>query len=568
MSLENPHTIFCPAPPLTDPDSNFNGFHPGTSILPMGYRKDPKALPLPCDIIYMRDVGVVLRDGVRVYCDIFRPNTEEKVPVIFCSSVFGKNGSYVTLDWIADKSGSPDRYGIPKGTLSELQMWEAPDPAFWCNHGYAVAFLDIRGIGMSEGDAHYFGNQDAEDNYDVIEFLGTQDWSNGCVSMAGNSWLGITQWYAAAKRPPHLTCIAPWEGHGNMYVDEYMRGGIPNWAAVREKMGYGNQRTEDLPAEMAAYPLMNEFWEEKIAPFEDIVCPAYVVASWTSNIHCRGTFEAWQKISSKEKWLRVHNIQEWPDLYDERSEQDLLRFFDHYMKGKNNGWENTPQVRLSVLDPGGRDIIDRIEPAFPIERAEYRKLYLSPDGTLQNENAAAPATVRYCADDGVGVARFTIQFTEETEIIGYIKLRAWLSADGADDMDVFCSVSKKDAEGNYLYHDARLRVYNGPDQRLRVSLRALDPEKSTPEQPVQTFRREQKLAPGEIVPVEIGLWPTSLRFHAGEQMEVALSGMPYEMHLSDVPGKILPTINHGDHIIHMGGEYDTYLYVPFIPLDK
>ena len=85
---------------------------------------------------------------------------------------------------------------------------------------------------------------------------------------------------------------------------------------------------------------------------------------------------------------------------------------------------------------------------------------------------------------------------------------------------------------------------------------------------MQTFRREQKLAPGEIVPVEIGLWPTSLRFHAGEQMEVALSGMPYEMHLSDVPGKILPTINHGDHIIHMGGEYDTYLYVPFIPLDK
>jgi hypothetical protein len=288
------------------------------------------------------------------------------------------------------------------------------------------------------------------------------------------------------------------------------------------------------------------------------------VASWTSNIHCRGTFEAWQKISSKEKWLRVHNIQEWPDQYEERSEQDLLRFFDYYMKGKNNGWENTPKVRMSVLDPGGQDIIDRIEPDFPLARAQYEKRYLTADGKLVTEQPTEAATVRYCADDGKGVARFSMRFEKETEIIGYIKLKAWLEADSADDMDVFVSVSKMNEAGDYVYHDARLRVYNGPDQRLRISLRELDPAKSTEEQPVQTFKHPQKLAPGEIVPVEIGLWPTSLRFHPGEQMEVAISGMPYEMHLSDVPGKVLPTLNKGDHIIHTGGQYDTYLYIPFV----
>lgn len=565
MDKKDLGTIYCPAPPLDDPASNFNGFHPGTTILPMGHVHSEGALPMPCDIVLDRDAGVTLRDGVTIYADIFRPVGDEKVPAILNSSVFGKNGSYVTLDWIGKMSGNPDRFGIPKGKLSEYQTWEGCDPAFWVSNGYAVVNMDLRGVGMSEGDAHYFGNQDAKDNYDVIEWLAQQDWCNGRVTMAGNSWLGITQWYVAAKHPPHLTCIAPWEGHGNMYVDEYMRGGIPNWAAVRKKMCFGNNRTEDLPAEMAAYPEMNAFWEEKAAPFEEIICPAYIVASWTSNLHCRGTFEAWQKIQSKEKWLRVHNVQEWPDFYDEFRSQDLLRFFDYYLKDKNNGWENTPKVRISVLDPGGADCIDRIESEFPLARQQYKTLWLTPDMTLAEEPAAAESSLRYSGDNERDVLRFSIGFDKETEITGYMKLKVWMQADGGDDIDLFASVSKTDDKGNYLNHDARLRLYSGPDQRLRVSFRALDTEKSTPEQPVHTFKNPQKLSPGEIVPVELDIWPTSMRFRPGERMEVAISGMPYQMHLSDVPGETLGTINKGDHILRLGGKYDSHLYIPFIP---
>lgn len=64
--------------------------------------------------------------------------------------------------------------------------------------------VDIRGVGSSEGNACYFGSQDSDDNYDIIEFLGTQPWSNGKVAMVGNSWLAITQWYVASQNPPHL----------------------------------------------------------------------------------------------------------------------------------------------------------------------------------------------------------------------------------------------------------------------------------------------------------------------------------------------------------------------------
>ena len=83
--------------------------------------------------------------------------------------------------------------------------------------------------------------------------------------------------------------------------------------------------------------------------------PAYVVASYSNTLHTAGTFRAWRRIASEEKWLRIHNTQEWPDYYDEANLEDLRRFFDHYLKGEDNGWEQTPRVRYSVLDLEGGD---------------------------------------------------------------------------------------------------------------------------------------------------------------------------------------------------------------------
>ena len=337
--------FFTKTPPLSDPHSGFNGFHPGTTVLKKGYVHGEGFAPLDCDVVLDRDVPIPLRDGVVIRADIFRPNHSSPVPAILCSSIFGKNGSYVTYDFVAERCGHPNRCDVPKSATSGLDAWECPDPAYWVFHDYAVVFMDPRGVGMSEGDAHYFGAQDASDNYDVIEWLAVQVWCSGRVTMAGNSWLGITQWYTAALNPPHLICIAPWEGHGNMYRDEYMRGGIPHINIVRVNMCYGNHRMEDLPAAMRAYPLMNDYWEDKAANFEKITCPAYVVASYTSQVHAHGTFEGFRRLSSKEKWLRIHNTQEWSDQHRPENRADLLKFYDYYLKDVDNGWE-TWMVRI------------------------------------------------------------------------------------------------------------------------------------------------------------------------------------------------------------------------------
>lgn len=88
----------------------------------------------------------------------------------------------------------PWRLGIPRHATSGLEKWEAPDPAEWIPRGYAIVSSDARGIHYSEGDMAVYGTQEGRDGYDTIEWIGVQPWCNGSVGMAGNSWLGTTQW--------------------------------------------------------------------------------------------------------------------------------------------------------------------------------------------------------------------------------------------------------------------------------------------------------------------------------------------------------------------------------------
>ena len=198
--------IFRKSTPMSDPECRYPGFKPGTTVLPKGSVHREGALPLPCDVVFERDVAVPMRDGTVIYINIFRPVGDDKVPAIVGWSPYGKEGGFQTLDQM------PFRFGIPVSALSDLQAWEGPDPAYWCRRGYAILNTDGRGAGNSEGNMSGWGEEDGRDGYDVIEWVAAQPWSNGKVGMYGNSSLAMSQWWIAAEQPPHLTCIAPWEG--------------------------------------------------------------------------------------------------------------------------------------------------------------------------------------------------------------------------------------------------------------------------------------------------------------------------------------------------------------------
>ncbi|WP_273735299.1 CocE/NonD family hydrolase [Mycolicibacterium septicum] len=506
-------------------------------------------------IVYDRDVAVVLRDGTTIYTDVYRPEGATNLPAIIAWSPYGKRAGY------AGKNFMP---GVPLGTFSDMTKAEGPDPAYWCYHGYAVINPDARGAGSSEGTIQVFTSQEGRDGADLVEWVAAQEWSNGKVGMSGNSWLAVTQWFIAAEQPPHLTCIAPWDGFVDTYDALYCGGGIPEigFTGMINNMLQGVGNLEDAVTMNRKHPFKDVYWQDKVAAMDKVEIPVYVCAGWTNPLHAKGSIEGFRRMAGDEKWLRAHRNFEWPDYYTSENLEDLRRFFDRYLKGIRNGWELTPPVRIDVVDAGEINYqSERGETDFPLERTVYKQLFLDAENnTLTPSPPEKEAAVAYKADDGL--VTFDLTFDQITELTGYMKLRLWVEARDADDMDLFVAVQKTDAEGTFVPVDYLGFPHAGALGLLRVSHRELDEKRSTPFAPVTAHLNEQLLEPGQIVPVDIAIWPSSRVWFPGERLRVVVGGrrdpawfLPFAWELR----------NRGEHVIHAGGKYDSHLLVPVIP---
>ena len=285
---------------------------PGARTLEAGFRVAPPFRALPVDVVLDKDVAVPVRDGTTIHVDVFRPAGTEPVPVIVAWSPYGKGQGTS-----ASVMGVFGLVGLDNSVVSGLEKFEAPDPAYWCAQGYAIANPDVRGVVDSEGDSVLWDRQEGRDCHDLIEWLAQQSWCSGRVGMSGTSYLAVSQWFTAAEQPPHLVAINPWEGVSDVYRDLVMRGGMPDTGfaqQLQEGSFFGRNRKEDILTEAELHPLMDDLWANKIPDFERITVPAYVVASYSNTLHTAGTFRAWRRMASEHKWLRIHNTQEWPDL--------------------------------------------------------------------------------------------------------------------------------------------------------------------------------------------------------------------------------------------------------------
>ncbi|WP_427814569.1 CocE/NonD family hydrolase (plasmid) [Enterococcus sp. 22-H-5-01] len=540
--------------------------------------------PLSGDIKMLKDVPVKLRDGITIYTDIYLPVTEEKVPVLIAWSPYGKS------------AGTAPRYknlfnmlGMGNHWNSGLTKFEAPDPDYWCAHGYAVCNPDMRGIAYSEGDTTMLGSQEAEDGYDLIEWLADQAWSNGKTALTGTSYLAFSQWYIAAEQPPHLTCINPTEGLADGYRDLAYIGGIPDKNFIERlqvnHVSATGAKREDLVKEMTAYPLADTaLWQDKKADPSKITVPAFVIASYSNTLHTMGTFRSWRTLGSKEKWLRIHDRQEWPYYYEEKNIEELRRFFDYYLLEKENDWLETPSVRYSVLDFQGGNQTDLPAESFPPAASENKRYYMNGQfRTLQESASTVDVPVTYSAAALPGRTSFQLTFDKATTFVGYPKAKLFMEVNDHDDMDVFVWVQKLDKFGNVLSefvvpnHGAALQDftqegasalrYKGAWGRLRASMRKLDEQVSTDEIPAYSFDQVNKLKDGEIVELDIVLSPMGLNYQAGETLRVVIS-------TKDELGSVMPGTpgctpdNKGTHTLHTGGEYASYLQLPVLADEK
>jgi predicted acyl esterase len=556
--------------------------HPGASAFELIMREgvDPKLVvgkkvPPPPEYSETRENGlriernlpVRLRDGVRIFVVVYRPEGaagERNLPALLGWSPYGKHNTAARLAW-------PEA-GVQDGWMSPYTAFEAPDPLYWCRHGYAIVYPDPRGSWYSEGELRHGGMGESEDCFDLIAWLGEQKWSNGKVGMTGVSYLTAIQWQVAPLHPPNLAAINPFEGFSDWYREFAYHGGIPETSFLPRGSGnlkYSTTRTEDTPANVRAHPLYDGYWASKECDLEAIEVPAYVVASWSDHgLHTRGTLEAWKRMRSKQKWLEVHGRKKWAYYYEPSHVDKQRQFFDHFLKQAGTSVPAWPKVLIEVRERANVGTF-RAEAEWPIARTEFQRLYLNAaKGALVEAPLSDASEARYDPRAADGRAVFDYVFTADTELSGHMKLRLWLEAVGADDMDLFVGVQKVDAQGEVVPFVFYALLENGPVALgwLRASHRDLDPQRSTPEQPVHTHTREQPIAPGERVPVEIEIWPSSTLFRAGERLRLVVQGQDLMREgLPNAPfARHEDTRNRGTHVIHAGGKLDSYLLVPVI----
>jgi predicted acyl esterase len=560
---------------------------------------------------------IQMDDGLVLRADMFHPIEEGRYPVILTYGIYAKGLAY--------QEGYPHQWGkmvadhpeILEGSTNKYQNWEVTDPERWVPDGYIVIRVDSRGAGWSPGFMEPNSPRELEDLYHCIEWAGTQPWSSGKVGMLGISYYARNQWNVAARKPPHLTAIIPWEGGNDRYRDSNYHGGILSqfqeaWArhqVVNVQYGRGARaRKNPNTGESVAGPItlsdeelarnrVNVFEEMKKHPFDDewhraqsadlskITIPFLSCANWGGQgIHPRGNFNGFIEASSTQKWLEAHGDSHWSLFSSGYGLSLQRRFFDHFLKGIDNGWDTTPRVTLNIRHPGEKFVL-RHENEWPLARTRWTRFYLDPAAlALSPDPVATEAKVTYEAL-GDGVTFRLPKLDREVEITGPLAAKLFVSS-STRDADLFLILRVFDPEGKELTFmgstDPNTPIANG---WLRASHRRLVPEKTLPYRPYHPHDRAEPLTPGEVYECDVEFVSTCIVVPPGWEVALTVRGKDYEYEgeLSEFgkkfhyatrgtggmthndPDSRPPEVFGGRVTLHAGGARGAYLLLPVIP---
>ena len=524
----------------------------------------------PATVVRHRNLEAPTRDGTLLRLDVYRPKDDPTPrPVILSAHPYGKDNLPQRKGGMWLVSPQYRLFRMPEPVqFSEFTGWEAPDPVRWVEAGYAVVNLDLRGAGQSDGLWNPLTVQEGEDVADVISWIAEQPWCNGNVGMLGVSYLAISQYQAAAQRPPALKAICPWEGFTDLYRDFARPGGILEtgflklWSTINARM---SRSDVDLFTLTAEHNLDDAAYACRRPELEAIEVPLLVCGSFSDHcLHSRGSLEAFRRVGSSQKWLWTHRGGKWSRFYSEEAFADQLAFFDHFLKGAANGWERRPPVRLCTADGEGpgRERIEQIS-SFPPQDMVPSPYWLTPEGTLSTAPPPEGQHVLWPADQEQ--LRWTVTLKEAITFSGPMELRLCLEVD-ADDLDLFVGVGKWRGgtrvgyEGSYGFsHDF---ITHG---MLRLSQRELDETRSQIGAPVLLHQRSLPVSPGQRLEVRIPLLPSSTRFHPGEVLGVELQRhwfFPHQPITGQFPAAYEHTGGSCAVTLHLGGPYGSALICP------
>ena len=320
---------------------------------------------------------------------------------------------------------------IPYGKDSWRRNGDTARGEWLAARGFALCRLDVRGTGSSPGVAlDEYTEAETLDGYDAVEWLATRPWSNGNVGMWGISYGGFTAIQVAKLRPPHLRAILPMYATDDRYRDDvHIRGGC---VTASEKSQYavsqlgmnamppyppfrGEGWREEWRARLDATPpwLMawvreqtdGPYWRRgSLAPdYDGLECAVFQVAGW-SDAYVDPAFRIQERCTNAAVRTLVGNwVHSFPDDAYPGPNLDwlheLIRFFDRYLNGVDNGWEHEPALTWFEREYAAPEPFPAAWPgrwraasSFPVPGTATRSLHLG-DATLHEDAVAGEAVV-------------------------------------------------------------------------------------------------------------------------------------------------------------------------------
>lgn len=515
------------------------------------------------EITVQYSVPAKMRDGATLRADIYRPKTEEKVPVLLMRTPYDKSRNWVTP--LAHRAAE---------------------------HGYVVIIQDVRGRFESEGEWYPFKHE-SEDGYDTIEWAATLPYTNGKVGMFGGSYVGATQMLAAIAKPPHLAGICPTVTASNYHENWTYQGGAfeqwfnQSWSSGlvenTETRRWNNLRTamdgmNTLPLtnypllkpdaenlapyylDWLAHPSYDDYWKQWSIEdhYAQIQVPVFSIAAWYDiflggslrnfvRLQTEGGTEAARKgqkllmeIGGHAGGGRKIGAVDFGQQAEDDADGMMLRWYDHLLKGEANGADNDKPVKIFVM---GKNVW-RDEDNWPLARAQATKYYLhshgaanglSGDGSLSttvpvteerdtyNYDPADPTPTiggpLCCASlpPGAGpqdqrpaearsdVLVFTTPaFTQEMEVTGPVSAELYVSSSA---VDTDFTAKLVDVWPNGF-------AQNLTDGILRMRYR-------------KSAEKPELMNPGEVYKISIDMWATSNVFLPGHKLRLEISSSDF-----------------------------------------
>jgi predicted acyl esterase len=564
-------------------------------------------------MIIDRNVAILMRDGAILRGDVFLPDNAGPFPVLITFGPYGKDvplREFMPEAWDLLLQRYPE---ILASSSGKHLVWETPDPEAWIPDGYVVIRVDARGAGKSPGRLDPNSPAEFRDFYDAIEWAGSQPWCNGKVGLTGISYHAAGQWRVASLKPRYLAALLPWQGTYDFYSDRTRQDGIFGSGFVRRwwtrsvlRNQHGNadspyhdiftgERTTgparhtaaelganraDYVGDILAHPLNDAWYRERTPDLASIDYPTLVVANWGGlALHLRGTIGGYIGIASPEKWLKVQSGSYIHTYLQPKNVALQKRFFDRYLKGKDNGWEKEPRVEVEIRT--AHNEVKRIVAGtcWPLPETQWTRWFLDAAGkTLVVAPPSASASTDYQALSA-GVTFASAPLAHDTEFAGPVKLKLFVSS-STQDMDIFATLCAFDPEGREITFRAAIEPKSPVSQGwLRVSQRRSDPERSTEYLPFHPHDLCEPLTPDEIYEADIEIWPMSLWLEKGSRLTLTIQGKDFERPgetgpyrgvgwmTHDDPTDRPPALFSGINTLHTGGGRQSWLLLPVLSAD-